>query len=251
MVRARWSVRAAALVTLLAAAACEGDPVVVPSDPAIFLYLVLGHSTAFQGRPDEPAGQYAVLLSMGAPTEATVLRSGDRFDLRRTADGQRFAWQDLGRAGEPGRSGSGGATLLRHVTHYLPPEPTVAGPGSDSLTPLTNYDLTVEVEGVTITGAVRTPGPLEARRTEDGKSVVWNEVTGAAGYRVVGGGLEDHYTTSTRYPLSDQDLSERRIRVQALEQNAWRYFTDPQMVRGGIDQGRGVFGGMTEAVLEW
>lgn len=244
------SVRAAVLAILLATVACGGDPVLVPSDQGAFLYLVLGQSTPFQGRPDEPAGQYAVLLSLGAPTEDIVLRSGERFDLRREADGHGFGWQDLGRDGERGRAGSDGATLLRHVTHYLPPAPA-AGLGSDSLIPLADYALTVEVDGVIITGAVRLPGSIEARRSEDGRSVVWNEVVGAAGYRVLTGALESHYTTSTWYPLAAEDLSHRRVQVQALEPNAWRYFTDPEAVRSGIDRGRGVFGGMTESVLEW
>lgn len=247
----RWGRRLALACLLLLITSCDGDPVLVPADRGPFLYLILGQSTYFQGRPGNPPGQYAVLLTMGAPTDPVVLRSGQRFELRRTGDSAIFGWEDLGRDGVVGSRASSGTNLLRDVTHHLPAHRPASGLGADSLAPLTTYALTIEIDGVVMQGSVRTPGELDVRRSEDGQRLSWDGVEGAAGYRLSGADLAVHYTTSTSYPLTDADRAERRVTIQALEANAWRYLVDDDMVRSGIDQGRGVFGGMTEQVIEW
>lgn len=232
-------------------AACAGDPVRVPDDEAPFLYMVLGHRTVSENRYPEPAGQHGLLMTLPAPTEFALLRRAQRVEMRRVRDGAPFGWDTLhfthADRGYPG-------TNLRIANLHLPDSTADATLGAADLEAGEVYDLLVDTEGVTIRGAVTMPGRIAAR-LEPGGVLVWNEVEGAVGYRVLVSSLME-LTTDTVFRLTQEELeqpwaSRPYARVQALERNAWSYFSDPELGRSGIDTGFGVFGALTESRVEW
>lgn len=242
---ARAAIALMACLLLATVPACDGDPVTVPTTRGPFLYMILGQRIASPLGPDGP-NQYALLLTIGGPTEPVFFRDAERFEMRRSDDGAPFAWRSLEQQGTLGDL-TGGVRLI-YPSHHLPDAPEAGALGADSLLAGGGYEITIETEGVVITGAVRLPGEIDIRLSDDGRSVAWDPVEGAAGYRVI----DDRpaYITDTHYFPAD-DQSRRLLRVQALEENAWRYFTDERMTRSGIDAGRGVFGGMTSDTLTW
>lgn len=241
----------AAAAGALVLGACAGDPVQVPDDEAPFLYMVLGHRTVSDNRYGEPAGQHGLLMTLPAPTEPALLRRAQRVEMRRASDGAAFGWDTLHFThadwGYPGNS-------LRIANLHLPDSTADTSLGAADLETGEVYDLVVETEGVTIRGTVTMPGQIETRLEPDGV-LAWSEVEGAVGYRVVVASLME-LTTDTVFRLTEDELEQPwaprpYARVQALERNAWNYFSDPELGRSGIDKGFGVFGALTESRVEW
>ena len=249
----RAAVLAAAAGALLLGA-CSGDPVLVPDQEAPFLYMVLGHRTfsnVNDQRYGEPAAQHGLLMTLPAPTEFALLRRAQRVEMRRARDGAPFGWDTL-HFTHAERGGPG--TNLRISNLYLPDSTVDATLGAADLEAGEVYDLVVETEGVTIRGTVTMPGQIEARLEPDGV-LTWNEVDGAVGYRVLVSSLME-LTTDTVFRLTRSELGQPwtdnpYARVQALERNAWDYFSDPELGRSGIDAGFGVFGALTESRVDW
>lgn len=244
MVRQRVLVLIAGAGALLGA--CDGDPVRVPDEEAPFVYMVLGHRTVSQLRHDEPAGQQGLLMTLPAPTEPALLRRAQRIEMRRARDGAPFAWDTLHFThadwGYPGNR-------LRISNLHLPDTTRDGRLGAEELVAGETYTLLLETEGVTIRGSVTMPAQIEARLTADG-ALAWTHVPGAAGYRVLAGTLME-LTTDTLFRLTDSELDPNRARVQALERNAWDYFSDDGLDRAGIGTGFGVFGALTESRVDW
>lgn len=239
------------VLVLIAAAgallgACEGDPVRVPDEEAPFLYMVLGNRTVNHLRLGESAGQHGLLMTLPAPTEPALLRRAQRVEMRRARDGATFAWDTLhfpyADWGYPGHH-------LRISNLHLPDTTPDARLGAEKLAAGETYALLLETEGVTIRGSVTMPAQIEARLTSEG-ALGWSHVPGAVGYRVLAGTLME-LTTDTVFRLTDSELDANSARVQALEGNAWDYFSDDGLGRAGIDTGSGVFGALTESRVEW
>ena len=238
----------AAVAGVLLLGGCAGDPVQVPDDEAPFLYMVLGHRTISNvndQRYGEPAAQHALLMTLRPPTEPALLRRAQGVDMRRASDGAPFGWDTLhftlADRGFPGNS-------LRISNLYLPDSTAAGTLGAADLQAGEVYRLLLETEGVTIRGSMMMPGQIDARLTADG-TLAWSRVPGAVGYRVLAGSLME-LTTDTLFRLTEGELDQPYARVQALERNAWDYFSDDGLARAGIDRGFGVFGGLTESRVD-
>lgn len=242
--------RALPLVLLLAAplVGCGGDPVVVPESGEPFLYLVLNERTPDRNTVDRRAGQHALLLTAGSPAAPAEYRGAERFELRRAADGARFAWQALGVRGPVD---SYPAAPLDRPNFTLPD--SAAGPllGAAALEPGATYELQVETAGRSMRGRVTLPDRFVVSRTERaGRSTaVWPRVRGAAGYRIEIEGAPVQIQTDTAFTLP-ADVPGGRVRVSALDPALFSYLTEPRTERAGIEGGYGVFGAVSTATLE-
>lgn len=240
--------RAASLALLAGAllVGCRGDEVLIPNSQEPFLHLVLNQRTASEriGR----SGQFAFLLTSGSPAEPAHFRCAERFAMWGGGDAAQFRWRSLDCSGEVGGFP---AVSFNDANYYLPDPTTAEGLGAEAIQPGQMYELLIETAGRTIRGSVRVPASFTASLSErDGRRVVtWPKVSGAAGYQIR---LPDERLVlqqDTVYTVPDEVGKGERIEIRALDPNLWRYLTEDQVQRSGIDAGFGIFGAITTARL--
>lgn len=240
--------KAAALVILSVAllAGCRGDEVLIPNSEEPFLNLVLNQRTVSErvGR----SGQFAFLLTSGSPAEPARFRCAEHFTMRPTGTTAQFRWRALACSGEVGGYP---AVSFNDANHYLPDPTTAEGLGAEAIQPGGAYELLIETGGRTIRGSVRVPVSFSASASEHNgrRMAVWPRVVGAAGYQIR---LPDERLvtqTDTSFTVPDEVLRGEQIEIRALDPNLWRYVTEDQLHRSGIDGGFGVFGAISTARL--
>ncbi|CAN5834933.1 hypothetical protein BH23GEM5_BH23GEM5_08800 [soil metagenome] len=240
----------------LVASACTGDTIVVPQSDEPFLYLVLNERSLDRAATvDGRAGQYALLLTTGAATEAPRYRSAERFEMRRVSDGAPFAWRS--NPTDNPEVGSYPGINLDRWNFYLPDAATAEGLGATSLRPGESYNLAITTRGVTIRGQVTIPDAFSASLVQQGERrlVVWPRVRGAAGYRIEfraenrSEGDELSVRADTAYAIPAAVRGGGTVHIKALDPNLYRYITEGQTARAGIDGGYGVFGAVSVASI--
>lgn len=225
-------------------AACDGDPVTVPTEQTPFLYLVLGEPSINQHAPfDGPRiRQHAMLLGLGSPAENARYLTAQSFVMLEQGTLSRFGWEHTGIPWD--EVGSFPGVSFRDPNYQLAPQ-AADGRGAAELRPGTTYSLRITTPLGTIIGETSTPGPIQGRiiESEPTDLVAWAPVAGAMGYRVVAGDMYLVSDTAFRLPPDlDDDLA---VWVEALDPNVWSYLTDDALPRAGIEGGNGVFGAIT------
>lgn len=249
----RWrfrsrSIRALVLaLAVVAGMACAGDTVVVPESDAPFFYLVLNFRTISTYAGLDGPHQLALLLTTGPVLEPSPYRTAERFDMRRVSDGARFDWREYADLiAEPGTSSS---VHLLEANYHLPDASGPYGLGADSIRPGETYTIEIETEGVTLRGEATVPEDFTVSVVvRDGRRVAeWPRVKGAAGYFVGAGTEFAEPQTDTFYVIRDDIRAGEKVRVTALDANLFRYSSDDELDRAGIDAGFGVFGAVSSA----
>lgn len=256
MVTRRCTVKVLLLCAGVLASACAGDPIVVADNPEPFLYLVLNERSLDRAASNGGrAGQHALLLTTGAATESPKYRSAERFEMWRVSDGAPFAWRS-NRVDYP-EVGSYPGVRLDAWNFYLPDTATAEGLGVGGFRPGESYELRVTTHGVTISGRASIPDAFTASVVQQGERrlVVWPRVRGAAGYRIEfraenrSEGDELSVRADTAYAIPAAVRGGGTVRIEALDPNLYWYITEGQTARAGIDNGFGVFGAVSIAVV--
>lgn len=236
------------LVAALFTAACASEEPLVPASDAPFLYLVLNERVpadydSLHGR------RLAPLLTVASPLEPMPYRTAQRFEMRRASDGRRFDWRAY--AGLVENPGTEESIDVGYGNYHRPDSATAAGLGAADLRPGETYALETETEGVVIRGAATIPAEFAATvEVRDGRRIVtWPRVPGAGGYLV----------GACPYPLEPQrdavyavprDAAAGPPFITAVDANLYRFRTDEDAGRAGIDAGYGVFGAISVASVE-
>lgn len=238
-------VLAALLALSLAALGCGGgDDIVFPEDEEPFVYLVLNEIIGPTGEPVQPA----FLLTLVSPDSARYL-TADRFEMRRVSDGARYDWRNESLFSlVPFDQGT--SVQLFEGNYLLRDSTTSRGLGRRALEPGGTYELRVEAAGRVIRGRVTIPDTFGISLVErdDGDVVaVWPDVEGAAGYSVEGTGDEIFrpvFQADTTWDVRPGTLS---LTVRAADPHAFRYLTDDDARRAGVEGALGVFGAIQTA----
>ena len=237
-----------ALALAVLPGACSWDEPLVPTSDAPFLYLVLNQRSSSYYGSVEPQ-QLALLLTVASPLEPMPYRSAERFEMRRASDGRRFGWQALPVGSiDPGTAESVG---LHMGNYHLPDSATTAGLGAADLRPGESYELEIETEGVVVRGKVTIPAAFTARvEVRDGRRIVtWPSVPGAGGY-VVGAHPYSREPQPDTFYVVPPDSPPGPMTITAVDPNLYRYLTDENLGRSGIDAGYGVFGAISVAWVD-
>lgn len=244
------------LPAVLLSGAC-GSIVDAPARDTPFLYLLLSPSPVTSREIVADSTPWALVASTITPIDARY-RSVERFRLRRESDGASYVWRARQLTGKLGTYFGvviDGGTQANVIL-------TAAGDsgafGWRSLIEGGTYALDVMSEGVGITGTTTIPARPALEVTEEGTAhiVRWPRAYGAAGYHVRAsddfGPVRisadtafvwcEHVTPGVPPP--------RRLRVVALDTNAFRYFGDSTVSAAGVTGALGLFGGANEARLE-
>lgn len=246
---------AAALACVQSISACAKDSTLTPVSDAPFVFIVLTSSQAPIGGPSQPDSSImGLLLTVGSPI-SSPFRRAERFEMRRASDGALFAWAERtpssnqGGADYRGITSSDGNYLLNHMT-------TASGLGSDIITPLESYTLTIDTRGSQITGVTTVPAIPLPRIVVEGtrRFIVWGRVSGAAGYiESTKGFFQGFVTSDTLLELrSDEQFPSPPITqfgVIALDTNAFRYLSDTTRASAGLVGGLGLFGAASAATI--
>jgi hypothetical protein len=243
----RASGAALSLALALALAGCEGAGAVVATSDEPFLYVALTPPSPARIEP----GVHGLLLTVGSPVAATY-RHAERFELRRSGDGEAFGWTHLGRTGERPRGAQ--TAQLREGNYFLP---DTVGDGllsARDIRPGERYDLYVETGGATIRGSVVVPDSFVIRYEVVGgeRTIRWDPVPGAAAYIVwVQPYVAPTLQEANHFVLPDRTTAEFRATVHAVDPALYRYLADDRARRSGIDRGYGAFGAFTTATLTY
>ncbi len=247
MVKRNGKLRGLALVLALLSGACASDDPLVPASDEPFLYLVLNQRTslAYYDSLSSPR-QLALLLTVASPLEPMPYRTARRFEMRRASDRRLFDWRvypDL--VDNPGTEGS---IDLIYGNYHLPDSATAAGLGTADLRPGESYELEIETEGVVIRGQATIPAAFTASvEVRDGRRIVtWPRVPGAGGYLVEAYPYPREPQRDTVYAVP-ADVPAGPMSITAVDPNFYRFLTDEDAGRAGIDAGFGVFGALTPA----
>lgn len=216
--------------------ACSSD-IVFPEQRDPFVYLVLNQTVGLTGEPRQPAFLLTIVRA-----DSVVHRGAERFEMRRLSDGARFDWDKNTLFGPP-HFDHGSLPRMQDANWLLADSATGEGLGYPSVAPGYTYELVIESHGAAIRGTTTVPDTFSiAVATRNGHRVaVWPTVDGAAGYAVnaVGDGESLTFQTDTTYRLSPEATA---LEVKAVDPNAFRYATDEDARRAGIEGGLGVFG---------
>ena len=237
-----------ALASAAVSGACSWDEPLVPTSDAPFLYLVLNQRSSSYYGSVEPQ-QLALLLTVASPLEPMPYRSAERFEMRRASDGRRFGWQALPVGSiDPGTAESVG---LHMGNYHLPDSATTAGLGAADLRPGESYELEIETEGVVVRGKVTIPAAFTAKvEVRDGRRIAtWPSVPGAGGY-LVGAYPYSREPQCDTFYVVPADSPPGPMTITAVDPNLYRYLTDENLGRSGIDAGYGVFGAISVAWVD-
>lgn len=225
---------------LVVGPACDNDPV-FPENRRPFVYLILNQTVELNGEPVQPAFLLTIVRA-----DSVVYRGAERFEMRRLSDGALFDWTseradvslDFGIAGP----------RMQSANWLLADSATSAGLGQPSLEPGETYELVVETGSEVIRGKTTIPDTFSVSVLErDGQRVaVWPTVDGAVAYSVDAVGVDEpfyDFQPDTTYEL---DAAATAVSVRAVGPHAFRYATDEDARRAGIEGGLGVFGAIQE-----
>lgn len=234
---------------LIGGPACADAPL-VPENRRPFLYLVLNHTAKIEERTVQPA----FLLTM-IRADSIVYRGAERFAMRRLSDGATFEWTSQRAPGPVDVVDFGFLSArLGEANWHLADSATSDGLGRASLEPGQTYELVIETGGEVIRGRATIPDSfgVSVIQKDSARVAVWPSVDGAAGYAVDAPGAGDSLPlyrspSDTTYELSPADTA---VSVRAVGPNVYRYDTDPEARRAGIEGGFGVFGAIREARWE-
>jgi|GEM_PF-1943965 len=245
--RSRWKLVVALLVGVLSGG-CGEQGVLVPDTQEPFFYLVLNQRSASTYQGIHWTGQQALLTTTGSPVEPPRYRTAREFTMWRASDGARFGWRRYPQlVSEPGTSSQ--LTLL-YANYFLPDS---AGPegllGARDLRPGQTYEIVVTLENEVIRGRTTIPAEFTAslRESGDHRSVVWPRVQGAGGYQISLSSGATLLQTDTTLAVPRDIAGGGSVLIQALDPNLYRYVSEKNTARSGIDAGFGVFGAVTFA----
>lgn len=229
---------------LVVGAACDSAPV-LPENRRPFLYLVLNHTAEI----DQETVQPAFLLTM-IHADSFVYRGAESFEIRRVSDGTRFDWTSV-RVSEPDPFEWPGPAM-EAANWILADSRTGDGGGRPSFEPGATYELIVETEGRMIRGRATVPDrfSISVLERDSARVAVWPSVDGAAGYFVdaFGDSIRGHRPQNdTTVRLTPADTA---VSVQAVGPHAFRYSTEREARRAGIEGALGVFGAIQGARWE-
>lgn len=244
--RVGWIAVGACIVAVLSSCS-EGTGLVQTSDEP-FVHIVLALEPAQPSFSDSVVR--ALLLTTGSPIRSPF-RTAQLFDMRRVSDDARFSWNVT-----PGSTDT--PVGFRDVSisqgnYALAETGSEAGLGRQDLRPGEAYTLRIETEGRVVAGRVRMPDTpvLVFARQGNSRSVSWQKVGAAGGYRVVTNTERFKVVALTRDTLFELLFDEvpmpasPEIRVTAVDSNLYRYITDFTLPRAGISGGFGVFGAIS------
>jgi hypothetical protein len=250
VVRIPWPWLPLCCGAVIIAAACDTTGPLPDYDetPSVALLITPEPVSRFIGDAAD-SGLRATIVTTGTPVRSPYLRA-DRFEMRRLADGARFAWRYV----EPPQDAVGVVFSLISGNYFLPRRADPTGLGSDSITPGTVYELVAEAGPHRVEGRTRVPAAVEfVRAPTDGDSIVrWRHSAGAATYSFELWGfvqalrLIDDTTLVVRVsPFLSPESPPTVIRVFALDSNYAAFRSDFRVGRAGINGGWGVFGSFT------
>lgn len=248
VMRTKTGARLALTVALLSGA-CAWDEPLVPASEEPFVYLVLNLRPVSRYDSSWEPRQLALLLTVGSPLEAMEYRSAQRFEMRRASDGARFDWRAY-----PILESTTGLEEkfdLGYANYYLPDSATVAGLGAADLRSGETYELEIETEGVVIRGRVMIPAAFNATvEVRDGKRIVsWPHVAGAGGY-IVGAYPYSREAQRDTFYVVPADSPPGHLGIVAVDPNLYRFMTDENLGRSGIDAGFGVIGAISSTSVQ-
>lgn len=245
--RRRPAALLAALVLGLVAATGCGEEIVFPENQEPFIYVVLNHTVAPAGEILQPG----FVLDVWSADSVSYL-SAERFEMRRASDDSIFDWRnaslfstnptfDLGQAVRPSRANY---LLASEATEGFG-DTTSRGLRREDLEPGATYELLVDTGEEMIRGEATIPDSFRIAFPGD-RRIAWPSVEGAAGYRLELTGDDVFFLRDTTFTVPE-DLTFGPLRLHALGPNIFRYLTDDDRRRAGIDVGTGVFGAITAA----
>jgi hypothetical protein len=243
------------VAAIFASSACA-SLVDVPARDRPFVYLLLSPAPVTRREDVADSMPWALVASTVTPIEARY-RTVERFRLRRVADNASFVWTTIPMTGRAGNSygividGGANANVVLHAAGDS------GALGWRSLSGGSTYALDVLSEGTSITGMATIPARPILQLTEQGTAhiVRWTRSAGAAGYFVETLGEEGagRFSSDTAFRWCEREIfgspAPRTLRVVALDQNAYWYFTDSTAAGIGLSGALGLFGGANEARL--
>lgn len=230
---------AAAVLLLVAVGACSSE-ITFPREGEPIVYLVL-NQVAPAGAGDVKQTAF-VLRQIRA--DSAVFLEAQRFEMRRVSDGASFDWRHGGIFGSVPFSETGGALQTGEGNYVLADSATESGLGRAELEPGTAYSLRVVTDQAEITGTVTMPDSFSITRAGSGevRRAVWPDVEGAGGYSVQTFFGEEQDVRLQRDTAVSVPAGPGSIFVRALDPQAFRYVSDPDARRAGIEGGLGVLG---------
>jgi len=227
----------ACLATMLPG--CSSDEITFPENRRPLLYLVLNEvAPAGGGDVVQPA-----LLLRQIRADSAVFVDGAEFRMTRISDGAEFHWRNDRLFGS-GPFEDLGSPEPAEGNYLMADSTTDRGLGREALEPGGRYRLRITAGDDQLTGTVTIPDTFSVtvRQREGDPVAVWPRVDGAAGYSVSGRSGSPGSAvlqTDTTAPL---DPAVDTFTVRALEPQSFRFLSDPNAERAGIEGGLGLFG---------
>jgi hypothetical protein len=230
---------------LMLAAACSADPFVTPQSDEPYLYVAL---TPPGDAPGDTA-LYAFLLRAGTPINSPYL-TATRFEVRRVADGALLDWREI----QPSRPGVilAGPLVTEDGNYVLPLHGSGGRLGRIDLVPGDRYEITVDVDTLTIHGSASIPDVAQPVFESGSPTDLlrWPRVAGAGGYSVTSQDYTPTFTFTGDTVVQfderiDNNISGTGTIVRAYDPQLYAFLVDRRAGRSGIDRGLGVFGAYT------
>ena len=247
-------VRRAALISAVAALACDTAPTLVQPSRHVAVYAVV--SPRALASPDD-SSLYSMVLEQNGPFNASYL-TANAFTMRRVSDNAVMDWQWVGQSGGVPSNPTNGVSST-DGNYRLDATP---GPGLISRFQLSGGDsisLSVTLSDRVVQGRTRIPHFPTPTLIVAGDSVVayWARDAHTALYYITADSENafPSFQTDTSFTLRlDRPAANRPptsyFRVVALDSAYARFLTDANVVSAGLTNAHGVFGSVTADSVE-